>query len=73
MKNIFIENILGLKLEKTQNLHDIAPFIELILDIRTQLKHQKNYALADEIRNRLKNLGVVVNDNKDKYTWEIED
>jgi len=47
--------------------------IELILDIRTQLKHQKNYALADEIRNRLKNLGVVVNDNKDKYTWEIED
>jgi cysteinyl-tRNA synthetase len=73
MKNIFIENILGLMLEKTQNLHDIAPFIELILDIRTQLKHQKNYALADEIRNRLKNLGVVVNDNKDKYTWEIED
>lgn len=73
MKNIFIENILGLKIEKTQNLHDIAPFIELILDIRTQLKHQKNYALADEIRNRLKNLGVVVNDNKDKYTWEIED
>lgn len=73
MKNIFIENILGLKLEKTQNLHDIAPFIELILDIRTQLKQQKNYALADEIRNRLKNLGVVVNDNKDKYTWEIED
>ncbi|HNQ21020.1 MAG TPA: hypothetical protein PKI46_08175, partial [Bacteroidales bacterium] len=73
MKNIFIENILGLKLEKTQNLHDIAPLIELILDIRTQLKQQKNYALADEIRNRLKNLGVVVNDNKDKYTWEIED
>ncbi|HQM78782.1 MAG TPA: cysteine--tRNA ligase [Bacteroidales bacterium] len=73
MKNIFIENILGLMLEKTQNLHDIAPFIELILDIRTQLKQQKNYALADEIRNRLKNLGVVVNDNKDKYTWEIED
>ena len=73
MKNIFIENILGLKIEKTQNLHDIAPLIELILDIRTQLKQQKNYALADEIRNRLKNLGVVVNDNKDKYTWEIED
>lgn len=73
MKNIFIENILGLKIEKSQNTHDIAPFIELILDIRTQLKQQKNYILADEIRNRLKNLGVVVNDNKDKYTWEIED
>ncbi len=73
MKNIFIENILGIKIEKTQSTHDIAPFIELILDIRTQLKQQKNYVLADEIRNRLKNLGVIVNDIKDKYTWEIED
>jgi cysteinyl-tRNA synthetase len=73
MKNVLIENILGIKLEKSQNVHDIAPFIDLILDIRLQLKQQKNYNLADEIRNRLKNLGVIVNDNKDKYSWEIED
>lgn len=73
MRNVLIENILGIKLEKSQNTHDIAPFIELILDIRLQLKQQKNYNLADEIRNRLKNLNVIVNDNKDKYSWEIED
>lgn len=73
MKNTIIENILGIKLESSQNVKDIAPFIDLILDIRWQLKQQKNYALADDIRNRLIELGIKIYDLKDKYTWEIED
>ncbi len=38
--------------------------IELLLKIRTQAKTDKNFTLADEIRDELKNMGIMLEDSK---------
>lgn len=50
-----------------------AELMELIIDIRKDARINKNWALADKIRDKLKELNLVVKDNKDgTTTWEIE-
>ena len=39
--------------------------LQILIDIRLKAKQEKNYALADEIRNRLNELGFVLLDGKD--------
>lgn len=43
--------------------------VELV-NKRTEAKKAKNYALADEIRNQLKNMGVVVEDTAQGPKWK---
>jgi len=43
--------------------------IRLLIDLRTNAKKEKNYALADEIRNRLGEMGIVLQDTKDGVTY----
>jgi cysteinyl-tRNA synthetase len=52
---------------------DVGPFIELALDVRKQLRGIKQFALADEIRNRLNALGVIVEDQPGGgSTWRLQ-
>ena len=44
--------------------------IELLIKLRADAKIDKNYALADKIRDELKELGVVLQDSKDKTTYK---
>jgi cysteinyl-tRNA synthetase len=46
--------------------------LHLLIELRADAKAQKNWGLADAIRNRLKGLGVQLVDQKDgSTTWEI--
>lgn len=54
---------LGLSVEEKQN-------IESKLKLRTEAKAQKNYALADSIRNELHNQGIEIMDTPQGSTWE---
>ncbi len=45
--------------------------LKFITDLRMEQRKAKNYALADEIRNRLKELGVEIQDTSDGTTWKI--
>lgn len=47
--------------------HDL---IELLIKLRTDAKQDKNYALSDKIRNELNNLGIVLQDSKEKTTYK---
>ena len=49
-----------------------APLLELLIDLRARLRKEKNFALADEIRNRLTELGVTLEDRADGTRWRIE-
>ena len=49
-----------------------APLLELLLELRARLRKEKNFALADEVRNRLTALGVVLEDRPDGTRWRIE-
>ena len=48
------------------------PLLELLLELRAQLRKDKNFALADEIRKRLTALAVVLEDRPDGTRWRIE-
>ena len=48
------------------------PFIALLVDIRRELKAARQFALADRIRERLKELGVKLEDRADATTWKFE-
>jgi cysteinyl-tRNA synthetase len=49
-----------------------APLLELLVDLRTRLRKEKNFALADEIRNRLAALGVTLEDRPGGTGWKID-
>jgi cysteinyl-tRNA synthetase len=49
-----------------------APLMELLIELRARLRKEKNFALADEVRNRLAALGVLLEDRPDGTRWRIE-
>jgi len=63
--------VLGLQLERStaQGKQEIAPFVDLLLEIRTEIRRQKLWQLSDQIRDRLSELGIMIEDHKDGSTW----
>ena len=54
-------------MERTRKL------IELLLKIRNEARSEKNFKLADEIRDELNSLGIKIEDNKDgTSSYKIE-
>lgn len=48
-----------------------SKLIELLIQLRLEAKKEKNYQLSDKIRDRLKELGVILEDGKDKTSYKI--
>ncbi len=69
---IKLANILGLTLDQQNYEPDEAkPFIELLISIRKRLREEKQFVLADEIRNGLGELGVTIEDKPEGATWSF--
>ncbi len=49
-----------------------GPFVDLLLEIRKELRKEKLWALSDKVRDDLKALGVLVEDTKDGTSWRWE-
>ena len=65
-KNAF--DILGLKVEEGVST-DITDLIQLIVDVRSKLRARKMWDLADEIRAKLKELGIELQDTTSGTRW----
>jgi len=64
------EGVLGLRLEHAATSGTQADtFIDLLLELRDELRDQKLWALSDKIRDQLTSLGVLLEDSKDGTTW----
>jgi len=50
---------------------DFDEYLNKILEVRSNAKKEKNFALADEIRNELNEIGIVLEDSKEKTTFKI--
>ena len=50
-----------------------APFIELLVEMRDQLRQAKRFDLADSIRSRLAELGIALEDTAQGTTWRRRD
>mgnify|MGYP000524739361 CR=1 FL=1 len=46
--------------------------IEIKIKERNQARDDKNYELADKIRNELFDKGILIEDKDDKTTWKIK-
>jgi cysteinyl-tRNA synthetase len=63
--------VLGLRLEPpAQESLAAAPFIELLIGLRKELREAKQYQLADRIRSGLNDLGIALEDGPGGTTWK---
>ncbi len=71
--SIFSEllDLLGLRIEEGPNTSMLHALISLILDVREDLRRRKEYDLADEIRGRMRELGIDVQDTPKGTKWRI--
>jgi len=65
-----LSGVLGLRLERqAQAASPAEPFIDLLLELRAELRNQKMWGLSDQIRDRLGELGVTIEDSKEGTVW----
>jgi cysteinyl-tRNA synthetase len=65
-----LTGVLGLRLgEKKASAGDADKFISLLVEVRNEARKQKNWVLSDLIRDRLKELGVSIEDSKEATSW----
>lgn len=65
-----LTGVLGLRLEEKENGNQAAgPFIDLLIEVRGEMRKNKLWALSDLVRDRLAELGVKLEDSRDGTTW----
>jgi len=66
-----IGSVLGLAFAASDNSQNIeaAPFIDLLINIRRELRGAKQFAVADSIRDNLTELGVSLEDSPEGTKW----
>ncbi len=69
----FIIDVLGLKREEQsgKSVEALSNVMNLVIDLRKKVKDNKDYATADEIRNRLQESGIQIKDGKEGTSWTI--
>lgn len=64
------EDVFGLRLERPETKGtQAAPFVDLIVELRRQLREEKLWSLSDQLREQLAELGVILEDTKDGTIW----
>jgi len=64
--------VIGLELEIEEGIdREAEAFIELLVEVREELRQAQQWALADLIRDRLTTLGVLLEDGKEGTTWRV--
>ncbi len=69
-------DVLGLRLEvgAAERARNAEPFIDLLVEVRGELRRAKQYALADRVRERLRELGIALEDVPGGETrWRAEE
>ncbi|NSW52768.1 MAG: cysteine--tRNA ligase [Anaerolineae bacterium] len=69
-----LTGVLGLTLavEDKSAGNPASDYIDLLLELRAEVRQRKLYDLSDLIRNRLKALGVVIEDSREGSSWHFE-
>lgn len=72
--NTFAFEILGLK-DETAGRNDenlTGDLMKIIIKLRQAAKNNKDWAMSDNIRNELNQIGITIKDRKDGADWEME-
>jgi len=61
--------VFGLRLQEKKGSGGVDKFIDLLVEVRSEVRKQKLWTLSDQIRDQLKSLGVTIEDSKDGTSW----
>ena len=64
-----LTGVFGLRLAEKKGSGETDGFINLLVEVRNEVRKQKLWALSDLIRDRLKTLGVTIEDGKEGTKW----
>jgi cysteinyl-tRNA synthetase len=64
--------VLGLTLGAREGVHSVDAFVDLLIEVRSEIRKNKMWALSDTIRDKLAALGVQVEDSKSGSTWTLK-
>ena len=65
-----LAGVFGLRLERPATKSaGIDPFVDLLVEVRRELRQQKLWSLSDLVRDRLAELGVILEDSKEGTSW----
>ncbi len=64
-----LTGVFGLRLAEKTGSAGSDGFINLLVEVRSEVRKQKLWALSDLIRDRLKTLGVTIEDGKEGTKW----
>ena len=68
----YFGGIMGLNAqERSDDNGAMNEVMDILIQLRSEAKQEKNYALSDAIRNRLKDKGIELMDSKEGTTWKI--
>jgi len=62
--------VLGLQFKAIDSRADAFPFIELLIEIRKELREKREFDLADRIRDRLAEMRVALEDGPESTSWK---
>jgi cysteinyl-tRNA synthetase len=65
-----LAGVLGLRLEEKKGSSEQEAQVNALIDERNEARKQKQWKRSDEIRDQLKEMGVVIEDSKDGTTWK---
>ncbi len=66
-----VEEVLGLREETQTGGNALNGLMELVLDLRKDVRDKKDFATSDKIRDTLKALNIQVKDGKEGTTWNL--
>ena len=64
-----LTGVFGLRLQEKQGSSDAEAQVDALIAERNEARKQKQWALSDQIRDKLKELGVTIEDSKDGTKW----
>ena len=64
-----LSDVLGLTLTEPETDMGAAPFIELLITLRNELREAKQFELSDRVRTGLAALGIALEDKPDGTVW----
>jgi cysteinyl-tRNA synthetase len=69
----FIFDVLGLRHENAMEADNgkLEGVVNMLIGMRNEARANKNFALSDEIRNKLTSLGIELKDSKEGTTFSV--
>jgi len=64
-----LTGVFGLRLQEKQGSSDAEAQVNALIAERNEARKQKQWALSDQLRDKLKELGVTIEDSKDGTKW----